>query len=48
MICLIYHDEHDSHYSEVFDPPVSSQIDEGATNRQSDTTPWHQAHHRFG
>lgn len=36
-----------SHYSEVFDPPVSMQTDEGVVNGQSQTGPWHQVHRRF-
>lgn len=36
-----------SHYSEVLDPPVSVQPDEGVTNGQSDTSPWDQIHYRL-
>ena len=33
-----------SHYSEVLDPPVSTQTDEGVTNTQSDSSPRHKFH----
>ncbi len=36
-----------SHYSKVLDPPVSVQTDEGISNGQSDTSPWHQTHCRL-
>lgn len=36
-----------SHYSEVLDPPVSTQTDEGITNGQSDTRPRNQTHCRL-
>lgn len=36
------------HYSEVLDPPVSMQTDEGITNGQPDTSSRHQIHCRRG
>lgn len=37
----------DSHYSEVLDPPVSVHTEEGVTNGQFDTGPWHQIQRRL-
>lgn len=32
------------HSTEVFDPPVTLQVDEGVADGQCDSAPWHQLH----